>query len=532
MTVRTETGLPRLRGSDSRLAQALPSLVVAFVTLIIWQLGASRLVGQVASPTQIVQQVIADRDLLMASMLSTVGVAGRGWLIAAVLAVAIAVVFVQLPGVERSLQRVAVVLYCVPIVAVAPVLQVVMPGDLPQVTVSVIAVFFQMLVLTSLGFRAADPGAKAIVRSEGGGPLKELWFVGLRSALPSIMTGLRLGVPAAFVGALVGEFIGAQRGLGVLLVQALSTYETERVWAVAVVIAVVSGGLYAIIAWLGRILSPWEGKGPSPLALGEPTLMLSRGRRFLGAAISLVVSVLVLSVIWIGGIRLFQLSAYFAKTPGDLVFDFFISPEASVRRGIIAPALLDSVLDSGLGYVTGIALGIGVALVFTAIPKVGRAFSPIILTINAIPIIVVLPLVITVLGRGFATTVAVAALVSFFPVLVNTRQGMASTPKPLLDLYRSISAPPLTVLFRVRLPHAVPHILAAARICIPIAVTGALLAEWLATGRGLGYLIFSAGAEAQYSVVWGASALLTMVALVAYFIVTTLERAALRRYAP
>jgi sulfonate transport system permease protein len=137
-----------------------------------------------------------------------------------------------------------------------------------------------------------------------------------------------------------------------------------------------------------------------------------------------------------------------------------------------------------------------------------------------------------VLGRGVLTTIAVAALVSFLPVLTNAVAAMRAAPASAVEFYRSLSAGAGVELFRIRLPHAVPQIFAAARITIPIAVTGALLAEWLATGRGLGYLIFSAGAQAQYSLVWGGSVALTAVSLVAYLVVGALERAALSRYAP
>lgn len=528
------TVLPRAR-RERRLRDRAISAASIAILLLVWQLlGSTLLAGMhvIATPTEIVVQLWNDAQLLSVNALATSWTALRGWLLGTVIALLVAFLFSQWPVADRALQRAGVTLYCLPLLAIAPILQVVLPGEWPYIVMSALAVVFIVFVMAGLGFRSADPSLLAILTSQGASRLDAFRLVRLRSAVPSIITGVRMAVPMAFLGALIAEFIGAERGLGLLLIQALADSNAPRVWAAAVVCAAISGLGYHLIGRLGRALSPWQESVVVGMPLPAPVRQhtaIGRALVRLGFASSTVVVVL---AVWFGGIAVFRLSPFFAKTPLD-IWDFLVDAEhGASRRTELFSAFGETFFDATIGYFAGLVLGLGTALIVTAYPLAARIAMPIAMVIQSVPVIVILPLIVLIVGRGLIGALVVTAFVSFFPTLVNSLSAMQRAPADVDAVLQSMSAGRWQRMFLLRLPHAIPSILAAARIAAPLAVTGALIAEWLATGRGLGYMVFAAGAQSQYSFVWAAAALLTLLGLMIYGVVALLEQAALRRFSP
>jgi ABC-type nitrate/sulfonate/bicarbonate transport system permease component len=155
---------------------------------------------------------------------------------------------------------------------------------------------------------------------------------------------------------------------------------------------------------------------------------------------------------------------------------------------------------------------------------------PAALALRAVPIIAILPMLTLVFGRGLLGTVVIVALIVFFPTLILVLGAMQAVPADLLAISRAFDARPLALLVKIRLPTAVPAIFASLRIACPGAILGALLAEWLATGKGLGYLMLSATTRSTYTTLWAATVLVTVLAVVAYTITDAVERWALARF--
>jgi ABC-type nitrate/sulfonate/bicarbonate transport system permease component len=190
-----------------------------------------------------------------------VTIAAKGWLIGNGLAIGLAVVFFGVPIVERVLLQIGVASYCLPVIAIGPILTTVFRGDAPQVSLAGISVFFTTLVGTLLGLRAADPASLDVVRASGGGALRQLRYVRLRAALPSTFAGLRIAAPASLLGAIIGEYLGADRGIGVAMVNAQQALEVPRTWALAIVASAVAGLGYALTALVARLVTPWAPRG-------------------------------------------------------------------------------------------------------------------------------------------------------------------------------------------------------------------------------------------------------------------------------
>ncbi|MGI5240780.1 ABC transporter permease [Dactylosporangium sp. CA-139066] len=188
---------------------------------------------------------------------TTLREAGAGWLYGNAVALVLAIAFVQIPLLERALLQLALASYCLPVIAIGPVLAVLFGGDTPKVILAALSVIFTTLISTLVGLRGADRTSLDLVRAYGGGSWTQLRRVRLRAALPGLFAGLRIAAPAAMLGAIIGEYLGAESGLGVAMINSQQSLAVERTWGIALVATALSGVAYGITALAGRLLTPW-----------------------------------------------------------------------------------------------------------------------------------------------------------------------------------------------------------------------------------------------------------------------------------
>ena len=169
------------------------------------------------------------------------------------------------PRIEPVVTQIAVVSYCLPIVAVGGIAIVILggakqPGD-PSATaifLAALAVFFTTVVGALLGFKAADRASLDVVRVFGGGRLTQLRKVRLIAALPAILNALQIAVPTAFLGAVLGEYMGGtDRSVGILLIRLQGGLDSVRVWAVFLLCAIVALIGYGLFGLIARFITPW-----------------------------------------------------------------------------------------------------------------------------------------------------------------------------------------------------------------------------------------------------------------------------------
>jgi ABC-type nitrate/sulfonate/bicarbonate transport system permease component len=234
------------------------------VLLVAWEiLGRTVFAGSraVPPPTAIVEQLGADGfGFYGPNIETTLREAGKGWLWGNLIAIVLAVAFVQIPLVEKALLQLALASYCLPVIAIGPVLAVLFSGDTSKVILAALSVIFTTLVGALVGLRSADRTSLDLIRAYGGGSWTQLWKVRLRASLPSLFAGLRIAAPAAMLGAIVGEYLGAESGLGVAMINSQQSLAVARTWGIALVATGLSGAAYALTALIGRILTPWAAK--------------------------------------------------------------------------------------------------------------------------------------------------------------------------------------------------------------------------------------------------------------------------------
>ena len=232
--------------------------------LVAWQLLAmSGIVDKTALPTPInvVDQIRTDGwSFYWPNIQTTLREAAKGYVWGNVLAIVMAVVFVQSRVLERGLLRVAIMTYCLPVIAIGPIFQIVFDGDTPKVILAAMSVFFTTLIGALVGLRSADRTSLELVRAYGGGSWKQMTKIRFRASLPSLFAALKLAAPAALLGAIIGEYLGGESGLGVAMIASEQGLHVARTWGIALVATAVAGLFYALISFIGNRLTTWAPK--------------------------------------------------------------------------------------------------------------------------------------------------------------------------------------------------------------------------------------------------------------------------------
>ncbi len=170
--------------------------------------------------------------------------------------------------------------------------------------------------------------------------------------------------------------------------------------------------------------------------------------------------------------------------------------------------------------VVGIALGIAIAWSVV----LARALVPFLVFVNTLPKVAVAPLFLLWLGYGIVPNMLIGALIGFFPVVINTAVGLMQVDDELLDLGRVFSAPKWKVFVKIRIPNAYPYILSALKVTATAAVVGAVVGEFIASQKGLGYVIITTQGSMNTPVAFAALVWISVIGLALYGAVVVAAR--------
>ncbi|MFI7399503.1 ABC transporter permease [Streptomyces sp. NPDC049541] len=228
-----------------------------------WSLLSTTVVGTgdgVPTPWAVVASVFDDGWTFYGPHVEqTLGEALTGYLVGNGLALGLAVLVLLVPVLERVITQIAVASYCLPIVAIGPILSLVLDGDKPMSAMAGLSVFFTTLIGALLGLRSADPAALDLVRAYGGGRWQQMLRVRVIAALPSTLAALKIAGPAALLGAIIGEYLGrVDSGLGIAMTIAQQQLDVPRTWGIALVSGAVAGVAYGVVGLVARYALPWS----------------------------------------------------------------------------------------------------------------------------------------------------------------------------------------------------------------------------------------------------------------------------------
>ncbi|MEA3356414.1 MAG: ABC transporter permease [Candidatus Bipolaricaulota bacterium] len=227
-------------------------------------------------------------------------------------------------------------------------------------------------------------------------------------------------------------------------------------------------------------------------------------------------------LLWELGARGFNVPSYILPAPSRVLYVFF-----SRFTFLLGHATM-TLLEVALGIIFGTAGGISLALVIFYSPSLERALYPLIIASQMIPIFAIAPLLVLWFGYGLWPKATVAALIVFFPIVINTVDGLRAVSGETIDLLRSLRASEWQIFRMIRLPASLPSLFSGLKVGIPLSVVGATIGEWIGAKRGLGYLMIQSNALLRTDVVFAAILALSLLGLLLFALLCMIERRLLR----
>lgn len=238
-----------------------------------------------------------------------------------------------------------------------------------------------------------------------------------------------------------------------------------------------------------------------------------------------IASVLIPAVMLVALLSLWELA--------EALFDFnkvILPAPHEIALGFVAQwrsLLLNTsvtMLEALLGFLLGSAVAVVLAVSFTFSKTISYALYPYAVALKSTPLIAIAPLLVVWFGNGVLSKVVMSALVAFFPVLVNTVDGLSSFEPELLDLMRSLSASRWQILRKIRLPNSLPSLFSALKIASSLAVVGAVIGEFTGATIGIGHLINTSSYYLRTDVMFAGIAMISLSGIAFFGAIAYLER--------
>ena len=245
--------------------------------------------------------------------------------------------------------------------------------------------------------------------------------------------------------------------------------------------------------------------------------MRAQGHPFLWTLLSFAI----VFVAWELTVRLFALPEYLLPGPEPV----FVALAQNMRT--LAAQSLWTAGTVLAGFLVAAAVAIPLAMLIVISPVLERLLYPPMVATQSIPKIALAPLFIVWFGFGVAPKVAVAFLIAFFPIVIDTIVGLRSIDPAMIQLARSMGAPPRRIFLKLRLPHALPMIFGGLKVASALAVVGALTGEFVGSDRGLGYLLVQASGNLNTALLFATLVILSAMAMAFFYLVEMLERIAI-----
>lgn len=255
-------GLRSLVPNSGPTRVAAMALAGLSTVLLLWQLVCMIFavpVYLVPAPLDVLHALQTDWPLLVTNAVPTIIEAFLGFLLGNTIAILVAIAFVYNKLIEEMFYPVAILIKTIPIVAIAPVLKLILGNGIePKIVIAALICFFPTLVNAVRGFRAMNPQLLELMHVLSASKGEAFRRVRFYAALPYIFSALKISVTMCVLGAIVGEWIGANAGIGYLLLQSMFDFNTPRLFATILVASTIAITGFAIVSWLETRVIRWD----------------------------------------------------------------------------------------------------------------------------------------------------------------------------------------------------------------------------------------------------------------------------------
>ncbi len=221
---------------------------------------------------------------------------------------------------------------------------------------------------------------------------------------------------------------------------------------------------------------------------------------------------------WEISVHWFDVKPFILPAPSQVLVTFIENfPMLTWHGAVTFSEILLGLLLGGLG-------GILLAVVVFYSPILDKALYPLIIGSQMIPVFAIAPILIVWMGYGLWPKVTVAALISFFPLVVNVSDGLREPTDEAVDLFRSLGATRRQVFWKLRLPASLPTLFSGLKVSATLSVVGATIGEWVGSHQGLGYLMLQSNARLRMSLVFAAIVMLAILGLLLFGAIRIIEK--------
>lgn len=262
------------------------------------------------------------------------------------------------------------------------------------------------------------------------------------------------------------------------------------------------------------------------VAAAEARFAAAKRRAMLRRRILPVVGLLTLLAVWWGLVHFLEVKPFVAPSPVVVVQTLIAKFDVLMRN------LGWTALEALLGFALGNVVAIIGATLFVHFKSLEETFFPIVVLINTIPVVAKAPILVLLLGNGIEPKIAIAALICFFPTLVNMVRGLEAVNPQALELMRVLSASRSDVFWKLRLYNALPYLFSALKISASTATIGAIVGEWVSTTVGIGALIVQAMYAFDSALLYATVLVGSGFAFCFFLAISAAERLVIRWHAP
>ncbi len=224
-------------------------------------------------------------------------------------------------------------------------------------------------------------------------------------------------------------------------------------------------------------------------------------------------------ILWEVGTRAFAVPSYILPAPSRIATGF-----GAVNLARWIEHIWATLRVALMGYGAAILISLPIAIGLAKSKLLSRALYPLLVVIQSVPVVAVAPIIIVVLGTNDAPRVVITFMISFFPLVVSMTTGLMATPPELIELSRSLRAPQHREITQIRLPYATPYIFSGLKISITLAVIGAVVSEFVAAEKGIGYFIQFSTSMFKLPQAWAGLAILVAMSLILFQAVSLTQR--------
>jgi NitT/TauT family transport system permease protein len=256
--------------------------------------------------------------------------------------------------------------------------------------------------------------------------------------------------------------------------------------------------------------------GLAPSRLRSNALVGWLGKR--GGALAIFV---LLFIVWEVAVRITGIKEYLLPPPSTVWIEFW------KRHGVVSAGAWVTTQEILAGYALAIVVSVPLALAVAHSRFMEQAVYPVIVFLQIVPKIAIAPLFIIWFGFGFAPKLLLVFLLSFFPIVVASIAGFKSADRDVMDFARTTGAGQLRMFAKISLPQALPHVFTGLKVGAALAATAAVVAEFVASDKGLGYLLLQYNGQLDTPMVFATIVILSLIGLAVYYAVEVIERLAI-----